>query len=310
MRIILTAILLLTSVSAFAAPPVEEGFSGSFDIGAFAISTNDALSVNDKNEDIDDLDDNPDSAGEVLGAILFDLKYRKNSHLFHIGTPLEGGEPQLLAGYTFLKGESSYDISMVINPLGEKWKDPYVLDRSKTDSVSAGLRLKAENIADSSFNIELKAISHDIDDDVIGERFSEMKRDGSTYTVKLEYGYDLGSNKELTPYIEYTREDRDGDAQSADGYAIGTKYSQPIGNGIIIPTISIATMEYDEENPVFGKTREDTSAKAFVMYIHKKPFGWENKHITVLAGTSKRFSNIDFYDATSYFGGVTFGFDF
>jgi len=307
-RLIALAMVFLIAVTVQAAP-VKDGFSGYFDIGMLGLSSNDALSVHDDNEDIDSINENPDSFGAVLPIALFDLKYKKNNLIYHTGTPVESGKSDLSFGVTFLKGEQEFDLSLIIKPMEKVWEDPYISDRESTADRSAGLRFSYKGILGTPHYVEMTAVGHKIEDDKIGERYSEMERDGITYN--FESGYEkLVDQGMLTPFVTFELDNRDGDAQSSKSGGLGVKYARQLSTGLLLMNISASYQAYDEENSVFDKTRRDVHARAFAMYKHTNPFGWKKKHISFLAGTKHRMSNIDFYDAGSYFGGVTFGFDF
>ncbi|XOB65698.1 DUF2860 family protein [Deferribacteres bacterium DY0037] len=302
--------LLFMAVSTQAAPQGRDGFSGNIDIGMFGMNSTDALMATVSNEDIDTLSDNPDSFSRIKPIVTSELRYKKGDILYHAGTPPTDATPQFLLGTTFLYGKSSVDLSVILAPFGKVWKDPYVSDRKSTRDSSAGLRLKMENISGTRFGAKIQMISHDIDNDAIGRRFSDMKRNGETYSFTGDYKQPLSQHSVITPFVTYTIEDRNGDAMSGQGLQAGFKYLHKLKYGLIIPSFSIAGMWYNEDDSVFDKTRTDTTTSAFLMYKYFNPFGLANTHINFLVGGSLRSSNIDFYDARTVFTGVTFGYDF
>lgn len=307
MKKFITIIILLFAVQAVFAKEKKDGFSGYFDAGVLGISSNDALMTSGNNEDIDTLSDNPDSFNNARIIALFDLKYRDGNLIYHAGTPLESANPKLLVGATFENGRSKTDLSIIFDIFGSEWEDPYIEDRDKTESVSVGARLKMDAIGGTPFGLEATIMDTDVDKDVIGRRFSDMRRDGGTFKLQGNYKIPVGQKKVLTPYIEYKKENRLGDAASSDAVFAGAKYFQATSKGFIMPAVSIYTEEFDAENPIFGKTRKDTGMGAFLMYKH---YFTKKFHTLAVAGVSIRESNIDFYDAETFFAGITAGFDF
>ncbi|MGD9807378.1 MAG: DUF2860 family protein [Deferribacterales bacterium] len=307
MKKLTTFILLLCAATAFSAPAQKDGFSGYFDLGILGISSTDATMTSDNNEDIDTLSDNPDSFSQGHIIALFNLQYKKGDKIFHAGMPLEQAEPQLMAGITYENGRSTTDLSVIFDIFGEEWKDPYESSRDTTKRESVGLRLKMENISGTQFGFEAKVMSHNIKDDEIGDRFSDMRRDGATYSIKGEYNQPLGNRNKITPFIEYKREQRLGDAFSSNAIGLGAKYMQATSRGFIMPVINVYAEGFDDEDAVFDKTRRDKGAAAFLMYRHNFT---PKTHGTILGGASVRRSNIDFYDAETFFTGATIGFDF
>jgi len=301
--------LITITATAFAAPEQKDGFSGYLDGGIFALNSTDTLMVSGSNEEIDSLNDSSDSFGKVIAAIMFEVKYKKDSLTYHIGTPIGASKPEFELGVTKAFASSSLDVSLVLDPMAEVWKDPYVSDRRETDEHNAALKFTWNEIGGSPHYAYLKITSHDIENDEIGDRFDSMKRDG--VTNELGVGYKFRSKaRVITPVVVLRHDHRDGDAESSKGADLKFIYTKIGKNGVLISGAQLGYTGYDEENPVFGKTREDTELQAFAIYKWMNPFGWKNKHFSFVAGASDRVSNIDFYDAVTYFGGATFGIDF
>lgn len=303
-------LLVTLCLSLFSAAFAEEnGFSGYLDLGVLGMSSTDALMVSGNNEDIDGTGENADRFGKGIAVLLFDVNYRKDDLIYHIGSPAEGAEPKLKAGISKLYGSSKVDVSFVIDPMGSVWEDPYIDDRDDTAQISAGISVSYEPVRRPGVFGDITVYKHDIDNDEIGERFSEMERDG--YTYELTAGYKQPVSKGfLKPFVKLTHDSRDGDVQSSKGADLGILAARMFPQGRLIAALSAGYTKFDEENPVFDETRKDVNAKAFINYKWQNPFGFENKHISFITGVSNRSSNIDFYDAVTYFGGVTFGFDF
>jgi len=309
MKFFSTLMLFLALALTSYARPMTEGFSGYFDLGLIGISSDDALMVSGNNEEINNLSGNSDRFGQALAVVLFDLNYKSGNVLFHTGVPMASVKPELLAGATLLRGVSKYDFSLVLAPVSKVWEDPYVSDRDDTKDYAAGFRFKYEGIGGTPHLAELKIMAHDIDNDKIGDRYSSMARDG--YTTELSVGYEFAQDRgSLTPIVKLSMDSRDGDAESNKGISIAFIKAKMLEKGLIIAVASIDYEKYDAENPIFNSTREDIKASAFLNYKLINPFGLKNKHISFMGGAANRASNIDFYDALTLVGGVTFGFDF
>lgn len=80
--------------------------------------------VSGNNEEIDSLSENSDRFGKGLGVILFDLNYKSKQLTYHAGTPFDSGNPELEIGVSLENGGSTYDVSLILNPLGKVWEDP------------------------------------------------------------------------------------------------------------------------------------------------------------------------------------------
>lgn len=196
--------------------------------------------VSGNNEEIDSLSENSDRFGKGLGVILFDLNYKSKQLTYHAGTPFDSGNPELEIGVSLENGGSTYDVSLILNPLGGKvWEDPpYVTDRNDTTDRSAGIKLTYEGIAGTPHLAVLKIMNHNIDGDKIGDRFSSMQRDGFTYDLSVGYDFMRAKGK-LTPFIGITRDDRDGEAQDNNGAYIKFVDFMSLSNGTLMSSISI-----------------------------------------------------------------------
>ncbi|PLX67032.1 MAG: hypothetical protein C0603_10210 [Denitrovibrio sp.] len=302
---ILVIVMVTLSVTAYA----KDNFSGYFDIGILGASSTDALMVSSNNEKIDNLSDSPDRFNNGVIYAQFDLKYKSNNLTYHAGTPFGGGKPEFEIGLSMDHDYGKCDISIILDPFGKVWEDPYVLDRDGTTDRAVGIKFTHEGIGGTPHLAILKITNHNIGDDVIGERYSSMKRDGYSYDFSV--GYDFNNDKgKLTPFVGITYDNRDGEAQENKGAYIKFVDLKMLSSGMLISAISLDYQKYSAENPIFNNTREDIKAGAFTSYRWMNPFGLKKKHISFMAGVSSRMSNIDFYDATSLVGGVTFGFDF
>lgn len=309
MRTLFTIMIILTAAAAFAGGIQKDGLSGYADIGVIGVSSNDALMTSENNRNISTLSDSPDRFGKAMAAVIFNVNYKKDSLIYHAGSPLENVRPQFELGVKKLFNGSSIDTSLVIDPMGSVWEDPYVSRRKKTGKLSAGIKMKYSNIAGTPHFMQFQIMRHDVDTDKIGERYSSMKRDGYTAELRCGYRFQLPAGS-LKPFIILERDSREGDAQSYKGAGAGMMYQQKVKSGVIISAVKAEYMSYDKTNPIFDKTRKDIKAAAFVNYRWMNPLGFKGKHISFMGGVADRSSNTDFYNAVTWFGGVTLGVDF
>lgn len=297
------------TVNAFAAPQKKEGFSGYLDAGFFGISSTDSLMVSGNNEDIDSLDDNSDRFGKGIIAAVFEVNYKNGSLTYHAGTPYGSVRPEFEIGVTKQYAVSSVDVSLVLEPFGKVWEDPYTADRDDTEAHRTGIKITYNEIAGTPHYAKLILTNNYIEDDKIGDRFDSMKRNGVTGELEMGYKYRFAKSF-ITPVINLIHDHREGDAESSKGAEAKLIYTRIYEKGLLISAAQLGYSKYDEKNPVFDKTREDYEMSAFASYKLTDVFGYKNKHFTFTAGASGRESNIDFYDAVTYFGGITFGIDF
>jgi len=311
MRILTILIIILTTSIAFAQP--KQGFSGYVEGGIFAASSNDALDASGEKE-IDSITDNPSSKTSVAPVLIFDVNYgivSKNLNI-HFGVPKMTAEPKIYLGVTkYFADKSSFDISLIAKPMKSVWEDPYLNKRKETDEFAGGISLSYDNIAGSGFSAEIESVAISVDDDKLGDRISSMKRDGSETSVSLSKKVSYDKNI-IVPQVKYTLNDRDGNAQSSSKFGTSISLIRKVSakNNLFL-NAGYSFEKFDETNPIYNKTREDSNIRAAVMYKINAPFGMkDNKYIRLIGGASKRISNIDFYDANEYFTVMTFGVKF
>jgi len=303
-------IIMLLCASAFAGEADKKGFSGYLDAGIVGISSNDALMTSGKNEDIDNTSDSPDRFSKALLTATFLVNYNNGKGIdVYLGTPAKSIKPQIALGMKNETPIAKTDLSVIFNPLSKVWKNPYASDREKTSAASAGIKLSLKEIGGTPHMLEIKIIGHNIDNDVIGRQYSELKRDGVEY--EISYGYSLPvSTGVIRPYINGKYDDRLGEAESSKGTGAGVLLLKHFGKDLLVANASLEYSKFDEENPYFGETRKELESVIFAKYKLQDPFGWKNKHFSFSAGVMNRASNVDFYDAVTYLGSVTFGIDF
>jgi hypothetical protein len=312
--IILTVLTTAIALSAHAfKPQPKAGFSGSASFGATYKATDDALDVNDKLEDIDSVNSAPDMESSTSPIIAANIQYympESKTKIF-FGMPEQKPSPEIKFGFEKeFTGGSALETSLLFLPMANVWENPYASGRESTKDNAFGASIAYKNIAATGMDIELKAIKHDIEDDEIGDLYDEMQRDGVDVSIKTNrihhtkyFNYD--------PYIEYTQRNRDGEAESSKSYGAGVMFSKKVYNkNMLMFNLSYEYSKFDEENPIYSKTRKDTETALFMMYMVNNPFGWKNKYISIVTGIKERESNINFYDAQSNMVGATFGVRF
>ncbi|MCG8632415.1 MAG: DUF2860 domain-containing protein, partial [Desulfobacterales bacterium] len=229
---------------------------------------------------------------------------------------LEVGIQQKLSGGTVLSAAYIPQIPGLDN---EVWTDPYLLgsDRSETDRDSQAFRVAAESIFGSPLTLKYGFGTQDVDNDQAGLYLSQqpgstlttqdlqsLKRSGDFHQAQALYAIPLGERTTLQPGLIYTRGEADGDANSFNRYGGQLSLTTSVDRCRFFSTLSISRAEYDESNPVFGKTREEWAYGAIIGAGYMAPFGYEDFMVNLYTGFTKEDSNISFYDSTAIIGGI------
>ena len=293
----------------------ENGFSARIEAGAIWINTTDQLIVNDKNEKTDNLNDEADSFNITLPAVMFDLRYkfRDTDTKVYLATPLEESGIALTLGLTqtFID-KSKLDLAVFSKIMAQAWKDPYIVGvvRDDTNIKDVGFTVDYNHILDTGLNLYYGYNLVDVDEDVIGTRFNDLKRDGIIHTTGFGYMIALDESNIIIPGIEYSKANMDGESNSYNGYKIKLQYKRTKENYIFNAFVSADRKDYDKMHPIFNKTRDETEYSAIAIFTLLNPFGYDKFFTNFIAGYSYSNSNITFFDKRTYVSGITIGYNF
>ena len=293
----------------------EDGFSARIEAGAIWINTTDQLFVDDKNEKTDNLNDEADSFNIALPAVMFDLRYKfrdANTEVY-LGTPLKESRTALTLGLTqtFID-KSKLDVSIFGVNMAEVWKNPYIagVDRDETNVADVGFTIDYNRILDTGLNLYYRCNLVDVDEDVIGTMYNNLKRDGVIHSTGIGYRINLEKGNIITPGFEYSKADMDGESNSYNGYKIKLGYKRMKKDYIVNAFVSADKKEYDKTHPIFNKTRDEKGYSVMAIFTLLNPLGYEKFFTNFVVGYGCSDSNIDFFDKRTYVSGVTIGYNF
>ncbi|MGD9363760.1 MAG: DUF2860 family protein [Desulfobacterales bacterium] len=298
---VFTLVLATGPASAFREIANESGFNGFVRLGGGVswaksnmIAGNDLGDVGQRK--IDSLTSKPDSESDTIPQFDFNLRYTFASAKTEIflGTRLEDilrYDATVQAGVRkqFL-GSGIFGASFVFTALPtEVWKDPYVVNdgRKRTDRDSRGFRVFWEKMFGSQFEVDYTYRRIDIDDEnsaqtqlipggiITASQAKLLDREGDSHQLRAMYTWQFADRHVFTPSVWALYEDLDGDAmknytidfQPTYGY-IGTKFD-------LVLNASIGYADYDEKNPIYGKTNNDVRYGIGALGFWKNPFGWQ-----------------------------------
>ena len=280
------------------------------------MTSTDQLKTTDENKRIDSLSGDADWYDKFIPLALFNLSYTfaDSGRQVYFGTPQElSGPPGLSLGFVqpFSDG-SQLDISAFTRLFSEVWRDPYLTDtgRKETREYSYGTRLAYEKILGTGFNLSYAFSRVDVNVDDIGDRFEDLERDGYTHNAEVEYRFKAGKTMTLSPAFELSIGDIDGEANAYMGYRFGLGFRKFSKSYQLMLKATVGWDDYDDQHPVFNKTRNDTNYSFFGMFTRSNLFGQDFLFATFTAGYRYRDSNIDFLNAQTFLGGAMIGVEF
>jgi len=301
-------------------------------MGAY-ISTNSQLNTDNKNKQTDSLDQSGERVGNVrpfpLGLVSYTFADIRTQ--LYIGIlPENVAEGQILfetgIRHDLTDGTSLRAAVIPISPIEqETWEDPFVVnqDRDRTDIRSWGLKLVADNIAGSGFNLRGGLMRQQIDTERSGEflfsqpgsdltldDLDDLDRDSYSFRLTAQYPFRVAPRMRLVPILRYIRGDAEGDANSFNALAPQLSL-QYFGHQLQVALNATVNGEwYDDTHPVFDKTRQDLNLGLFAVLGYKDPFGWKDFRIDWFSGAFLQKSNIDFYESTGFLTALGVGYMF
>jgi hypothetical protein len=326
--------LLSKVVSAIEPIPEESGFSGHLNLGAAymkaetnMIKGTQIFSIGD--DRIDSIFDGPDSESTAMPILNGELAYTfaESRTQLYVGNQLQDF---LRFDYSTLLGvrkefsdKSIGAISYVTTGIAtEVWKDPYVANakRDDTDRTANGVRLELDRAAGTMFGLQYQWRDIEIDDELSGTlgglvltpaQISLLNREGEHHRGEVYYTWLLGGGHALVPAFRYAKHDLDGEAMAFDRYAFKLSYAYRAQKYSLVANASVGNQDYDETNPIYGKTQDDdTYGVGLTAFLHE-PFGLPKSYS--LVGTVAYYetdSNIDFYDGQVLLAGTSLFYRF
>jgi hypothetical protein len=302
--------------------PTKGGFSGyiNLGLGVADVKSNTLAGVLSGNVDlgkkkIDNLYDSPGSESSALPSANFELSYtfEKSRTQLHVGNLLEDfirfdldtilGVRQEI-GSAGLVGASLLTTSVAT----EVWSDPYLTDanRKDTDRTGNGYRLYWQQIMGSGLEIRYSTKKVDIDNERSGQSLGLsaaerqlLNRNGDNDRLDLFYEFNSGDKRHLvTPSLSYIDQDRDGDAMSNDGYAVGLNYVFKANDRWRwVFNASYADLDWKEANPIYDKKDSADRYGGSVTVFFSDPFGLKKWALNGTAAYFEEDHDINFYDS-------------
>lgn len=283
--------------------------SGTMSVGAVFIDSANNLNPESSEKKLTSLNSAPKRKSSTVPAVLIDAVWdlgEEGGAIVYFST-----EPPIdeVGGLTIDFG-TSYEIPNIgilygeffASPFSEAWEDPYLVgvDRKKTDTSKYGLQLGLNRVLGTGLRMNFTYLKDEVDNDVRGKIMPVLARDGAVYAFNLNYSFYPTENLEIRPRASLRIGDYDGDANSFTKYKFTLESHYTIEKLTISPSVYYSHSDYDKENPLFSKTRDNTGYGAELMLTYMAPFNLDNWSATTLVSMSKGDSNIKYYDTESF----------
>ncbi len=266
---------------------VPTGFMGDIYIGGGWEFSNNNLEPGDDNKNLSSLNKRGKDQDEPLFIAALDLAYAFDNGLTLFGGMLRAKESRPTFGVRYdLDKFGEIELSGFYDLPRDVWKDPYLVgqDRDKTFESSYGGAMAYE-ISGCSLSYELKFL--DVDKDLIGKRFSSLKRDGAVHLIETGYEIEIGYGLELSPGLELTIADIDGSSNAYTGFGGGLEIMKRWSDVGFSLSFSVVNNNYNAEHPVFHKKRNERwCMRPWRLYPGTTLWEWRTIQSTSAAGLS------------------------
>ena len=258
----------------------------------------------------------PDSNSVYLAFPYIDFKVSpeqgviggKGATTFYINSALEPGSLSAGAKHRFEK--SFVDIYGFYSLVAKNWQNPYVLYRTATSTRLYGGKVIYGNAFNTNFSLSYRAGMTDVSNDVIGSINSDLRQDGITHTLSINYRQPLTKILSLIPAFTYERGEYDGKSNSYNQYEGSLALNMHMPVAIITARIYGNAAEFDSTHPIYLKTRDGRTYGAGILATFPNPFGWKKYAISAGINSSKTDSNITFFESDTTMGFVSLGYQF
>lgn len=291
-------------------PSRANSFSADVGAGILVISKSDNLWGRGKSS-IASLGNSPQSQTVVMALPALLLRYRQDSlkNTWFIGAT-EEDYGRVAVGVKHDLEQGAIDAALFYSLMGSEWADPYTLNRSSTSVQNFGLRAGWEKISGSPFSAHYTVSAKLVNNDLSGEHYPDLKRDGTRHSLGIKYAIKLTDTLTLTPSLAFDREFADGTANrySSPGGALSLVWRQQ--DLTWINRVSGSYVIHDTTNPVFGTTLKEPGYSATSLVLLKNPFDFKKYWLTAGIVYEQTLPNITFFEKRSNYFFLLGGYSF
>ncbi|WP_434632319.1 DUF2860 domain-containing protein [Chromobacterium sp. CV08] len=309
-------LILLAPLLAVAAGNEQDGFSGTFRLGAshYQLASNFLKAPNDGRPPAASLAQSP--ASQSGTAPLFEGEWSygfagtgtrlfispSNTDTFAAGGGMQFGLRQQLPQAGTVSAALTYGES-------EVWLDPYALNVARQDGKlkSAGLALGWSNILNTPFSANVSFARQKLANERSGQApgltladQALLQRNGNNYGVQASYAWKLDSQgaHTLTPGLIYARSNLDGKAMNTRRYGMQLAYAYQGADWDATASLTALLTRYQAGNPVFAGQKADSRDALLSLGLTRKNLFGAKAWSAFLSGNYGRFnSDLAYFNA-------------
>ncbi len=294
--------------------PERGGFFGNIMLGGgLAAGRPSQLEVTDDNEIINGLDERVERYSEAIPVIMAEIGYAIVSTGTEVSLGNKSGRTYLLALAVNQSLDDLGSLRIILSHgYNDVWKDPFLVGvkRDDTKEITTSLEVDYETILGTGTQLSVSSAQIKIDDDQIGIREPNLKRDGSAITFGAGYVIAFNEKNVIIPSIGFVVDERDGKSNSSTGYRLELEHVLGLGKFTFITKLAFRETEFDKIHPIFNLTREEKGYELSEFITYAEPFELRGFSINGLIAYSHVDANIRFFESDVLVVGLGIGYSF
>ncbi|OEU65030.1 MAG: hypothetical protein BA867_04700, partial [Desulfobacterales bacterium S5133MH16] len=299
--LLLIVLIVPVQVEAQQDEPERGGFFGNIILGGgLAAGRPSQLEVTDDNEIINGLDERVEHYSEAIPVIMAEIGYAIVSTGTEISLGNKSGRTDLLALAVNQSLDDLGSLRIILSHgYNEVWKDPFLVGvkRDDTKEITTSIEVDYETILGTGAQLSVSSAQIKIDDDQIGIREPDLKRDGSAITFGAGYVIAFNENNVIIPSIGFVVDERDGKSNSSEGYRLELEHVLGLGKFTFVTNLAFSETEFDKIHPIFNRTRKEKGYELSDFITYVEPFGLRGFSINGLIAYSHVDANIRFFES-------------
>jgi hypothetical protein len=312
--LLLMVLMFPVQVPAQEDEPERSGFLGNIMLGGgLAAGRPSQLEVTDDNEVINGLDERAERYSEGIPFIMAKIGYAIVSTGTEISLGNKSGRTSELALAVNQSLDDLGSLRIILSHgYDEVWKDPFLVGvkRDDTKETTTSLGLAYESILGTGAKLSIRGAEIKVDDDLIGIREPDLKRDGSAITFGAGYAIAFNENNVIIPGIDFMVDERDGKSNSREGYRLKLEHNLKLRKFSFKTNLAFRETEFEKTHPIFNRTRKEKRYELSEFITYAEPFGFKGFSINGLIAYSHVDANIRFFESYGVVVGLGVGYSF
>lgn len=253
---------------------------------------------------IDNIYDKPRSKTSIMLLPLIEVRRaEKNGNELtgtdlYLNTTMEPGSISLGAKLRFEK--SFIDVYGFYSFTARNWENPYVPYRKSARTGYYGGKITYSNIFNTKFSLSYRGAQTDVEKDIAGRLYRDLRQDGYTHTIGLAYKFNLSDRIHFVPDILLERGAFEGKSNAYNSFEGGLGFEVRADDIAIGTRIYGKKTRFDGTHPIYTRKRIENMYGGNIVATFNRPFGLTKYALIASLGGNVQDSHINFFDGKGY----------